>query len=587
MLIFHPCLIILQIAVTMEATAFGEIIEVASQVNYWTTPPVPVNVYTSIDSPANAPMMVDLISTLGHSQVNWARSRESFINDCYWLPPDISSNSTEKRNNDVVSYLFNKTVNSGFNLVTKGSDSRQKTGLYRLDLCCQMGLKFRESKNRKMDTRVYSERLNSEPCPFQFVVYFDPESGRWLLPKKQAGCASHRGHCQLAPHEVKIRRSVIDPIELKLVHQQLGLNVSPSTIARLLEKRTGTHYSRDQLRELRKATKLLQLGKKTSPAQRLIDHLRRSDNLSYAALIGHRSSKDLVTIRKSQKRKQDKQETNEDYIVKTDPGVDNAKTFAESVMDALELGDKGEILLCVAWMTDDGRRMFIAHPECFGTDITNGVDHEKRPLLRATGRNAENRNLPFLNAFVASGSRWVHRWIFQDVLPLFLPNDTLEKVRLCVTDDDKQCHLEFIAAVSAGIFPNAMHRLCQWHKVNRNFVLPARSKARNVGQTGYTADQDFIRIVEFWLYSFCKSIETPFEEELSLRSLLKFIQTFEGIKDGLRGFTHAFVNGPFKDALPKLCHRHYMFLPQGSLRANSFSEAENSALNRDPCGVGA
>ena len=266
--------------------------------------------------------------------------------------------------------------------------------------------------------------------------------------------------------------------------------------------------------------------------------------------------------------------------VEDQPGVDNPRSFAETVMKAMELGDEGRILLCVAWVTKEGKQMFSSYPQCIGTDITNGTNDEKRPLARATARDSNKKNIPFLNAFVASGSRWVHRWMFRQAFPAIFPQETLDKVRLVVTDDDKQCHLEFLDSVQAGIFPNAKHRLCKWHKINRNYVL----KAWALQNVKNPHDSDFITDVEWWMYTFCDAIETEAEEKLSLQCLIHHIDWATGITPALRSFTREFVNGSFQDALPRMCHRHFMFTPQGDLGANSFSESENSALKRDPCG---
>ena len=145
-------------------------------------------------------------------------------------------------------------------------------------------------------------------------------------------------------------------------------------------------------------------------------------------------------------------------------------SFAETILNSLTVSSLQKLLLCVAWTTDDAQLLFQRFPYCFGTDITNGTNQEKRPLARATAVTWNNSNVPFW-----TGSRWVHRWIFQEAFPFLFPPNVLSKCMLVVTDEDHLCYEELESAIRAGTFPSAKHRLCKWHKVNRNYVLPAKS----------------------------------------------------------------------------------------------------------------
>ena len=70
--------------------------------------------------------------------------------------------------------------------------------------------------------------------------------------------------------------------------------------------------------------------------------------------------------------------------------------YVRTVVQALKIGED-EILLGVAWTTKDGYVSHMRFPYVLGTDVTFGDNNKKRPHIRTIGKNARNKNLPFVD----------------------------------------------------------------------------------------------------------------------------------------------------------------------------------------------
>jgi hypothetical protein len=98
----------------------------------------------------------------------------------------------------------------------------------------------------------------------------------------------------------------------------------------------------------------------------------------------------------------------------------------------------------------------------------------------------------------------------------------LDQMNLMITDEDPKCYHQIAAAKQVGVLPKVVHRLCCWHKVNRNYTLKVRSKVVTV------PDKQFTRIIEKWLYSFTNNtIETSEENAFSMEAFEHYLSHSE------------------------------------------------------------
>ena len=194
--------------------------------------------------------VINLVATLEHKQQNnrW-QSREQILCGCHWFPSDFSTNSSECRHK-IIQMLSKSCAVAGFSLILgKVIQTPNKNGLIPLHLVCKQLRQFQKNKKSKQLRRTETSRpkCSSEKCLFAFTVCHDQSSSRWSLPGVQQGCSIHKNHPQLDTLCSPIRKSVVDLDELKMVFQQLKMNIDPSLIAKLFAERTGTSLCSAQL----------------------------------------------------------------------------------------------------------------------------------------------------------------------------------------------------------------------------------------------------------------------------------------------------------------------------------------------------
>jgi len=117
--------------------------------------------------------------------------------------------------------------------------------------------------------------------------------------------------------------------------------------------------------------------------------------------------------------------------------------------------------------------------------------------------------------------------------------------------------------------------------VNRNFQLKAKALSKG------DADDDFIKEISNWLYSFTNYIESEAEEKDSmkkLKAIIRFEQSQSNVSPGLLEFVSEFVSTKFEHKLPFICHCHFMGRYYGNVADNCFTESANSLVARDEMG---
>ena len=107
------------------------------------------------------------------------------------------------------------------------------------------------------------------------------------------------------------------------------------------------------------------------------------------------------------------------------------------------------------------------YPDVLGLDVTYGKNNEKRPQFRVIGKNARNRNIPIVDAFLPSQQQYVFRWLFKDAVPTLFDKFALSCTQIIMTDQD----LHMIQGLShplndLRLYGDVSRRLCKWHKMS-------------------------------------------------------------------------------------------------------------------------
>ena len=362
---------------------------------------------------------------------------------------------------------------------------------------------------------------NDEKCGFSIAAYFEHATNRFFVRENSGRNFSHNGHSAM-PREYSdaslgnIPRSTLDTA-MKLIEK----NVPSSMINTVLDVMDKNTLSRKSLDHLRSTVLNRKHGRdsKESTGTTLMRLLKEKEGCDFVYMTGsydqamkrvrlHKryrtkvvgtgeatATKPVVTedgdilcpqektqpIKKTSPKKNNgprvpwannkkkKSNKGEDIVwvhenVEADVGSDPER-YVRAVVEALKIGDD-EVLLAVAWTTKEGRLNHMKFPDILGTDVTFGKNNEKRPQLRVIGKNARNKNIPIVDAFLPSMQRYIFRWFFKEALPTLLDKHALSRTQIIMTDQD----VHMIEGLShplndLNLYGSASHRLCKWHKV--------------------------------------------------------------------------------------------------------------------------
>jgi len=276
--------------------------------------------------------------------------------------------------------------------------------------------------------------------------------------------------------------------------------------------------------------------------------------------------------------------------------TDCPEAFAEDYRrSSLLNSSNGKILLACGWTTDEARRKFDMFPELLSGDDTEQTNSEERPLFTLCGKDSMNQTFAHTWVFMPSKSQWVYNWIFENCLVTLHPGTALERVHLFATDADQQ---ETRAAESAcgrgqdknSALPNARHRHCAWHKINRNFTDDSEYKSKLISarKKDWKASIE-IDVLIRWLWYFVKYYETAEEVNIATQLLHLYMNEDQSCHHGVIDETvrvdiRNFLSKSFFPNRVKLFESEFSGLRTLGNCTTSINEAENRVYKNHCCG---
>ena len=156
-----------------------------------------------------------------------------------------------------------------------------------------------------------------------------------------------------------------------------------------------------------------------SAVTKLIKLFQNSDNVSFVYIL-HRYNSGFVTFRKTAKEKR----LEKLPISSLSPTDLELVKSTNNWRDSLTLSKKqGGILVTFAWRHDEELRNAEMYPEFLASDITFGVNTERRDLLLVCGIDGRNRIFTAFRCFIPSKQEQAYTWIFDEALPHLLTNN--------------------------------------------------------------------------------------------------------------------------------------------------------------------
>jgi hypothetical protein len=145
-----------------------------------------------------------------------------------------------------------------------------------------------------------------------------------------------------------------------------------------------------------------------------------------------------------------------------------------TIRDRLKVGQK--ILLALAWVRTDERRLFEMFPEIFMLDVTHGTNIEARPLAVSASIDAYMETFTPVRAFLPSECQWVFHWLWASAIPSLLGHENIRRIQLVLSDGDSKIYIPF-DSLKDILYPSAIHGLCGFH-----LILQALQKLRMLGK---------------------------------------------------------------------------------------------------------
>jgi hypothetical protein len=589
--------------------------------------PIPIQLYSSPTPntpeaagydpslPVCSTVEVDITSTMVNNVKRWA-SKFSYTQGAFYFPPKFDS---LKKTAEVDSYVRNACSHSLVEVVANGirgftgKDTATLNNLKYRYYFCRCGIAPTKTANRKTTHHHRTHRLlPGKKCPFKFRIFFDPDAERWFFPKEQGGSKEHRHHYQKTSlGSIVIPTSDISDHNKRVMMQMIALNFQVSQIGSWINIAQEFSITSDQVKGLYKYFKEGRYSHPSTdclsgPAKNNIDSLLDSMTEDpKCSVIWISSSKEdaesLITIKTSKKRRQhDKkiqemrdrqkkeQSSTQANSIMVEEAYDSSHLdekkedtplkHSERILESLKLNQATRILLSLAWMDHSALEKMACFPFVLGMDETDRTNCEERPLFCMVGMDSSNHIFPVLHILMPSKARWAYSWIYNEAIPYLLPEQVRKNCQLLLTDQGKELVHTLSASVGNGnTFPGALHRLCAWHIVDRNYNMEVK-KWVPAKKAQAEVDKKFISDICKWMYSFCTSIESKEHEKAHLQQLYLFIQ-LSRTSASVKKFTQKFIKKSFEEVLDKIVFYKYMYRIGGHVKVTSFVEAHNASLH--------
>jgi hypothetical protein len=153
------------------------------------------------------------------------------------------------------------------------------------------------------------------------------------------------------------------------------------------------------------------------------------------------------------------------------------KEYAQKSRHAVGAREDQDILIACCRVLPDGRCLFQAFPEVVCIDGMHETNNESRPLLTLSVKDADGNAMVVVRYFAPNERSWLFRCLFQEALPVLLGAQTLQLVKLAMTDGDSKEMLTQVDYAIATYFVNAVHSRCGCHLVHQGW----RQECRGLG----------------------------------------------------------------------------------------------------------
>ncbi|KAL7434697.1 hypothetical protein ACHAXM_004325, partial [Skeletonema potamos] len=208
-----------------------------------------------------------------------------------------------------------------------------------------------------------------------------------------------------------------------------------------------------------------------------------------------------------------------------------------------------------------------------------------------------NKSFGHTWCFMPSNAKWAYSWFFEDAVPTLHPGTACKRVKLILTD---ACHQETSAIANCigkgkedfKVYPNAFHRHCGWHKVNRNFTNHSDYKSRLATVRNSSVNNSVeVSLITRWLWYFIKHYETEEEVNLAMKLIKQYLNEDQSshkgeIDEDTRAAIRGFFTKSFECNKGMLCEGYFNGVMTLGNCTTGVSEAEHRAYKNSATCLG-
>ena len=370
-------------------------------------------------------------------------------------------------------------------------------------------------------------------CDFALNIFLSKKDERWYLswdnrkwnPLPPSPC--HTNHYPIDPSHVSIaqRKHLIDKC-VKFVEENLINGMSGEVIIKLVYLRfkinLRTAIVKNMRKEILDEMSFLDDNHELNPssaAQKVVNLLKKSENVSYIILKHHLTS-GFVTYANSKPKQGSGNNGQEEgrTRVSMDP---NTTLEVESWRRDLKFDDSEEILVSVAWCHDEEKRKVEMFPEYLSFDTTFGLNRLRRSLFLAVGTDGHNKVFVAFRAWMPSKQKSAFYWTIAQAMPHLFGQSLCGKHKVISSDSE----LSLVEAIKGAINTPGSHFAKAKFRSDYFHFFELRWK-KLIGLID-NRNPDYIKCVgyiKYWIKTWFNSVETEEEFKISFTHLENFIQ---------------------------------------------------------------
>ena len=344
---------------------------------------------------------------------------------------------------NLLRHLEREAYTEGFGIHSNGYGNGCKN-LYRR-IVCKHGILYRNSvKNRKGVTNyrkngIKNDRLygrgssgkkmarrsrtsrpinNGKCCPFYFHISYD---NKGFYIRNGFGCCDHKQHPKVVTTKYNYPIRLLADEEKRIAKSVIDANANKGIVRNVIAKRTGQtvslnacHYLGTLGNDLKRMSSLEGL----SSSDKIINffHEKEYDYIILYNSTVSRFKPETVDLVNDNFISSNSLFSNTMFILPPNEQVD-ANNYALDNRCNCKLRSDQNLLIALAWVIPEERRMFELFPETLFVDSTEDTNNEGRPLFTMGGCTSNGKMFTFLRAFLPNQRSWAFRWMFLHVLP--------------------------------------------------------------------------------------------------------------------------------------------------------------------------